>query len=177
MFRVSCLCGNEIPVKPSSAGTAILCSRCQRQLTVPPLSQLRSSAQRDEATPAIGQPPASEQRDGHEPIAAAPLVAHFSGDVSATGSVSRWAMENFVAVILSKIDRLMSQRDPSQATQYLVSCVLLPNQKKWVQVETLSDQGDGDLVNELEQLVDDLSLIHISEPTRPPLLSRMPSSA
>ena len=28
-----------------------------------------------------------------------------------------------------------------------------------------------------QQPVDDLSLIHISEPTRPPLLSRMPSSA
>lgn len=155
MFRVSCVCGNETAVKPSSAGAVIRCRRCQRQLTVPPLSQLRSSAQRDEATPAIGQQLASVFRADDDSVAASPSVAHFSGDVGATGSVSRWAMENFVAVILSKIDGLMSQRDPSQQIQYLISCALLPNQEKWVQVKTLSEDGESDLVNQLEQLVHD----------------------
>ena len=37
-----------------------------------------------------------------------------------------------------------------------------------------SDENDG---KKMKYLTESLSLIHISEPTRPPYLSRMPSSA
>ena len=42
---------------------------------------------------------------------------------------------------------------------------------------TISDEEDNLIVEAAQHLGDNLSLIHISEPTRPPVASRMPSSA
>lgn len=141
MFRVSCLCGRHFAVKASSAGTSIRCDGCSNELLVPALSVLRSHEERGEPAPAVQTvqdlpSPAEEQLPDR-------FVSHFFGDVSSQGSVSPSAMENHVGVVLEKVGEFFEQYEAPSGFEIIVSCALLPNDHRVIEVETNPpDQAD-----------------------------------
>mgnify|MGYP001823016470 CR=1 FL=1 len=96
----------------------------------------------------------------------------------ATGTVMLATAAFTVVFVYALFDVAISQtiKLVGQAPEYVDSVVEWANST--FNLELSSDTIIDDLVANEERLQElSLSLIHISEPTRPPLLSRMPSSA
>ena len=91
------------------------------------------------------------------------LVAHYSGEVSSSGRLSPIALENFVVVLIHKIEKILDEVASSCCFEVVISCALLPDDKRIVQVET----GPGDLARKwarrLKQAVNDTSAPPVEE--------------
>ncbi len=150
MFRMSCSCGTKTTVRASSAGVEFVCHSCGEKLMVPALSALRAHADRDEAAPAIQRVTASDD----QLRIPEKFFSHFIGDVSSCGRVSPSAMENYVGVIVRQVDSFLESVDRSTGFQLLVSCALLPQHKKVVQVETAPAAAGRHWAQALQSLVE-----------------------
>jgi len=150
MAVLLCHCGKKSEVRPTMAGTTIRCSQCGVELTVPPLSILREYGDRGEPIP-----PSSEMVSvgssarRHSRNIPKSLFLHCCGTIGSDGNISAMAFENFVGVIVNLVDRFVREFAQSARFEFMVSCALMPQEKKIILIETAPGGAERDSVRQL----------------------------
>ncbi len=154
MFLVSCRCGETFTVRASSAGVASECRKCGRKLEVPSLSTLQSYTDKGVPAPCLGSSDASPGTTNTVPeTKLQKFFIQYCGEVSPTGRVSTCAMNNYLGVLQQRVDAFLESFKFPQGFELLVSCALLPQSKKIVQVETAPAAAAQAWAKDLETLI------------------------
>lgn len=158
-FSVNCECGKSTEVRKSMAGIAIQCPHCGERLEIPSLRVLQDYAKRDLPAPCADlDETQTDDRVGADDETEIPesLFVHFCGKVGSKGRVSSSAYENYGDLVSQTVDRFAALIPASSPYELMLSCAILPNDKKLVLVETSPNSLDPDLCERLRRAAEQI---------------------